>query len=242
MLAAGLLISLSLGMFVTLLFRQLGPELPVDRERFFDFLISSASFQGAGLLMIHFFLKQHEMTWREFLGLRGPRLSRAVLMGLGVVAVALPLIMGFNEVMRSLITRLHSEPETQPTMQILEISVSLGQRILFGFTAIVVAPVVEETLFRGIIYRAIQQRGYPGIALFGSSLLFGIIHGSMMTLLPLTALAIILALLYDRAGNLMAPIVAHSFFNTVNFFGYLYRQEIEHWWKQFRALVEAVLT
>lgn len=226
MLGAGLMISLSLSMLATLALRQLGPELPADRQRFFSFLISSVCFQGAGLVLAHFFLKQHDTTWAEFLGLKGPRLGRALLSAFLLVLVVLPVIVGLNELMRILITRLFSEPSAQPTMQILEISISLPQRIWFGFTAIVIAPLVEETLFRGILYRTIQQRGFPMLALFGSSLLFAAIHGSFMTLVPLTALAIIFALLYDRTANLIAPIFAHAVFNAVNFFGYLYREDV----------------
>jgi membrane protease YdiL (CAAX protease family) len=232
LLGSGLMISLSLGMLITLTMRQLAPDFTAAQERFFNFIVSSLSFQGTGLALTHFFLKHHEITWAEFLGLKGPGLKRALLIGAIVVVVALPVILTFNELMRVLIARLHEEPATQPTLQILEISVSLGQRILFGFTAIVVAPLIEEILFRGILYRAIQQRGFPKLALFGSALFFGVIHGSTMTLLPLSALAIILALLYDRTGNLMAPIFAHSLFNTVNFFGYLYRDQLAEWWKQ----------
>lgn len=232
LLGAGLMISLSLGMLAVLALRQFQPDLTAANLRFFSFLISMVSFQIAGLVLTHLFLQQHALRWREFLGLSGPRLGRALAAGLAVVVVALPLILGFNELMRVLITRWHSAPDLQPTMQVLELSVSVGQRICFGFTAIVLAPVVEEILFRGILYRTIQQRGFPRLALLGTSLLFGLIHGSLMTLLPLAALAAILALLYDRTQNLMAPIFAHSLFNAVNFFSYIFREELAQWWKQ----------
>ena len=227
----GLVFSFALGLIVIWLMKQLELGLTVDQERFCNFVVSSISFQGAGLVLTHFFLREHEVTWAEFLGLKGPNLRRALSLAVVVIVVSLPVILWFNEFMRDLITRLDRAPETQPTLQVLEISVSLGQRICFGFTAIVVAPVVEEILFRGILYRTVRDHGFPKLALFGSALLFGVIHGSLMTLLPLAALAIILALLYDRAGNLMAPIFAHALFNAVNFFGYLYRDQLTEWWK-----------
>jgi membrane protease YdiL (CAAX protease family) len=228
----GLMMSVLCGAVGAHALRRFGPELSIGDERFYTFLVGAVSFQGVGLILIHFFLRDHQLTWPDFLGFTGPRLGRSISLAFAIVVVALPLIVIFNELMRILITRLHEAPDMQPTMQALEISVSLGQRICFGFTAIVLAPIVEEILFRGILYRTIQQRGFPKLALFGSALLFGIIHGSVMTLLPLTALAIVLALLYERTQNLMAPIFAHSVFNAVNFFGYIYREDLTQWWKQ----------
>jgi membrane protease YdiL (CAAX protease family) len=233
LLGTGLMMSLSIGVLITLAARQFGPGFSAAQERFMMFVISSVSFQGAGLILTHFFLRQHQVTWTEFLGLKGPNLWRAMILGLAVTIVALPVILLLNEFFRIVITRFHGTPDTQPTMQVLELSVSLGQRIVFGITAMLLAPVVEEVLFRGILYRTIKQYGYPRLALLGTSLLFGAIHLNWMTLFPLAGLAVILALLYDRANNLMAPIVAHSLFNAVNFFSYIYREQLERWFKQF---------
>lgn len=231
-LAWGLAVSILMGILVMGAVRRFGPELGVSQERFLIFVVSTVSFQGGGLVLSYWFTSYHRLRWSEFIGLRGPRVTRALLLASSVVVLSLPVILAFNEMMRALITRLHSEPEMQPTMQILELSVSPVQRLCFGITAIILAPLVEEILFRGILYRFLQQRGFPTTALFGTALLFGMIHGSVMTLLPLAALAVILALLYDKTGNLLAPIFAHSVFNAVNFFSYLYREEITHWWKQ----------
>ena len=58
-------------------------------------------------------------------------------------------------------------------------------KILFGLLTIVLAPIAEEALFRGILYPSIKQTGHPRWALWGTSLLFGIMHFNMATLVPL---------------------------------------------------------
>ena len=229
LLGAGLMVSLSMGALANLALPRLFSDLTVTQQKFYGFLIGSVSLQFVGLALIHFFLRQHVMTWAEFLGLKRPGFGRAVALGVGVVAVALPLTLGLNKVCEILLTQLAGKVEAQPTMKILEISVSLPQRVYFGFTAIVLAPLLEEILFRAILYRGIKQRGYPRLALFGSALFFATIHFSLLTFVPLTVLAIILALLYDKADNLMAPIVAHSLFNAANFTLYLYQDEATRW-------------
>ena len=59
---------------------------------------------------------------------------------------------------------------------------------------------------------------HPRLALVLSSILFGLIHVNLMTFVPLTLFAVVLALLYERTGTLLAPMAAHAFFNAINFY------------------------
>jgi hypothetical protein len=222
-LGAGLMASLSLGLLASLGMHHFLPELPAADRKFYQFLISTICFQGVALALTHWLLQQHGVTWAMFLGLDQPRRWRALCLGLATGTLALPLALALNKLAELLITWTHKAPELQPTLQVLEVSLGPARRICFALAAIVVAPVVEEILFRGILYRAVRELGFPRTALYGSSLLFAAIHGSLMTLTPLFLLAIVLALLFDRAGSLLAPIAAHALFNAVNFFMFLLR-------------------
>src|SRR5437667_2016490 len=119
------MISLSLGMSLSELLRQLEPDFTLAQEKFYGFVVSSVSFQGAGLALAHFFLKQHELTWAEFLGLKGPNLRRATLFGVVTAALVIPLTLFLNKQAGRLITFFQGTPEIQPTMQVLQLSVSL---------------------------------------------------------------------------------------------------------------------
>ena len=229
MLGSGLMISLSIGMFATLALKNFVSGLTTTDERFYSFVIGSICFQLVGLILAHVFLRAHEVSWPEFLGLKLPNCGRAMLLGLGVAVLAVPVALVVNELSRIVVTSMTGSAEMQPTMKVLQVSVSLPQRILFGFTAIVLAPLIEEILFRGILYRTLQQVGYPRMGLYGSSILFGLIHSNLVTLLPLTCLALVFARLYDRTNNLMSSIAAHAVFNAVNFFSFIHQQEIERW-------------
>lgn len=72
-------------------------------------------------------------------------------------------------------------------------------------------------MFRGILYSAIKQIGYPRVAVIVTSLLFGVIHANVATLIPLAVLAVALVWAYEKTGNLLASITAHSVFNLINF-------------------------
>lgn len=84
----------------------------------------------------------------------------------------------------------------------------------------VMAPVAEEFLFRGYIFRALRNwRGvWPAAILSG--VLFGAIHiGSSPVgfIVPLAILGIGLALLYHWTGSLYLPVALHALNNSIAF-------------------------
>jgi len=217
MLGAGLMGSIAVGMVAVASLHALAPKLPVGTEKFLAFIISAVAFQGVTLGLTHVLLRMHQRSWREFLGLGKPDLSRAVLFGVATGALVLPGAYLLNELSGLILTYLQGDAELQTSVRVLQLSVTLGQRVCFAIAAIVLAPLCEEILFRGILYDLLKQFGWPRLGLAVSSLLFGLIHANAMTLVPLSFLAVVLALLYDQTRNLMAPIVAHAVFNLVNF-------------------------
>ncbi len=85
------------------------------------------------------------------------------------------------------------------------------------------APLAEETFFRGVVLNAWRREYGVGIALVGSSVLFGLVHfglnpieGLPLELPRLALLAVgglVLGILAVRTGSLIAPIAAHAAMN-----------------------------
>jgi membrane protease YdiL (CAAX protease family) len=234
LLVVGLMVCWCIGMLVAVILEHfLAPEA-VAQKSFYHFLVSTLSFHGAGVFLIWQFLRMHGMTWGEFLGLDRPHVKRAILFGAVVAILVLPIVLTFNMLSADLLEKaLGAKPEPQPTIKVLQTSISLGERICFGIAAILFAPVVEEALFRGIFYPFIKQRGYPRLALFLTSLVFGAFHGSLVTLVPLTLLAMVLVFVYEKTDKLIAPMITHAFFNSVNFFTFIYQDQVERWLHHF---------
>ena len=89
---------------------------------------------------------------------------------------------------------------------------------LFAFGAVVMAPIVEETLYRGLLLRALLRRVSPGAAVLGSAFIFAAVHwlgdpNALRSLPALAALGVVLALRAMRTGSLSAPILIHAGFN-----------------------------
>lgn len=83
------------------------------------------------------------------------------------------------------------------------------------FSVMVLAPVSEELVFRGVIYGALKARLNAVLSAIIVSILFATIHFSLPALLPIFFLSLLLIAVYERYGDLRASIIVHSLFNTL---------------------------
>jgi len=174
-------------------------------------IISSLSSHGAVIVLAGCVLREHGVGWAKGFGLRN-RLGRAVLVGVVAGGLLFPLARGLDNVLVLILERLPGlgvQPEVQQ-------AVSWPSRLALGVMAIVLAPVGEELLFRGILYPWIKQAGFPRLALWGTAILFAAIHANLVLFVPLLALALALTALYEWTDNVLASIVAHGVFNALN--------------------------
>jgi membrane protease YdiL (CAAX protease family) len=179
-------------------------------------LLGTLGFQGVAWLLMVFFFWQHQIGWREALGFRGPQLPRALLLAIPVVIILLPVALGLQQVSAVVLTKLGWQPEEQLAVTLLTGTKSWWMRVYLGAFAVVLAPVAEEFIFRGMLYPFVKQLGWPRLAWFGVSFAFALVHDDAATFVPLFVLALALTWLYEKTDNLLAPITAHSLFNAVN--------------------------
>lgn len=90
---------------------------------------------------------------------------------------------------------------------------------LVAFMATFTAPIVEEVIYRGILYSAFQRTFGVGVAIVAVTLLFALVHvpqyyPSYSTISLLLLLSLILTLVRVRTGNLWPCIVLHTIFNA----------------------------
>lgn len=79
----------------------------------------------------------------------------------------------------------------------------------------IITPIMEEYIFRGLVFKRLRNRLPVKRAIISSALFFGIYHGNMVQMLYGTLSGILLAYLYEKYGSLKAPILAHMLMNTV---------------------------
>lgn len=211
------LTSLFIGALILEVHRGLARKEGVEPNELVAALVTFLTFHVVGLVLIDSFVRAHGVTWREAFGFNSPRGGRDALLGALAAMIALPVCFALAWVSDRFFTRLGVPLEAQRVVQTLQASDAVWKMAYQGVLAILFAPVLEEIVFRGILYRTIKQHGFPRLALWGTSILFGAVHANLGTLLPLCFLGALLALVYDTSRNLLSSIVTHSLFNAVNF-------------------------
>ena len=186
-------------------------------ESFGIILVGTLCFQGATWLLIPFFLRQHQTGWREAFGFRGPKFKQALLTAVGFIIVVLPIVLLLQGASIHTLEKFGWPPEDQAAVKLLSGAKSALTTVYLGVFAIVIAPVAEEFIFRGMLFPFVKRLGFPKLAWLGVSFLFALIHLNVPTFAPLFVFALALTWLYEKSGNLLAPITAHALFNAANF-------------------------
>lgn len=89
------------------------------------------------------------------------------------------------------------------------------QLFVFFFAAVVAAPIVEESVFRGVMYSPFSRKiGHKG-AMFVTSLVWAIWHSHTKSIAALITMGMIFAYFYVKTRSLIPGIIAHSMTNLI---------------------------
>lgn len=179
-------------------------------------LLATLSFHGAAIVAGILFLKFHGISWREAAGGWQPDWARHAFLAATVLVVLLPEMFGLKILSELALEKLGWPTDDQAAVQLFLNVKSVGLKIYLVVFAVVIAPLAEELIFRGLIFSGLKQAGWTKTAWLGSSLLFAVVHGNAAVFLPLFVFALGLTWLYQRTEGLFAPVLAHSLFNALN--------------------------
>lgn len=97
---------------------------------------------------------------------------------------------------------------------------------LVGPVVVLVAPLGEEALFRGFLYRGLRRRFSVWPAALISGALFGLAHYQgldFFLIIPgLMVVGVVLAMVYERRQSLLASAAAHATFNLIGYLAILH--------------------
>jgi membrane protease YdiL (CAAX protease family) len=209
---AAQLLCFSAGILAVALLHKAGVHGFQHEGDFGNILLATLSFQGATWVLIPVLLRRHQIHWRDVFGLRRVDFFRV----LGWIVVVLIGTLAMEYVYEVIIKEIGWQPKSQTAVELLTGAPLWPTGIYLGFFTVVLAPVAEEFIFRGVLFPFVRQLGWPKLAWFGVSFLFALIHGSAAIFIPLFVLALALTWLYEKTGSLLAPIVVHSLFNAAN--------------------------
>lgn len=91
--------------------------------------------------------------------------------------------------------------------------------IVYAFLVIVIiAPIVEEIVFRGYLYGSLRPRMPWWVAAVVVSVLFGMVHGQINVAIDTFFLSMVICYLRDRTGAIWSGIFVHSLKNALAFY------------------------
>ena len=176
---------------------------------------AGAAFQAglaAGILLSrrHFRRRPPTLNSESAPRLRGMAIIRA---GIGTFLAALPIVTLANLPWIEALERFGFDTTKQPLVDLFARTDSVALIASMIALATFSAPIVEETIFRGGLFRFLRLRTPRWVALAVPAMVFGSVHGSLVAFLPLAVLGLIFALAYERTGSIGVPMIAHGLFN-----------------------------
>lgn len=188
-------------------------ELPEAGAMIIAVVVNTVIF-GAVIFGILTSLYARRIDWQECFGVRaaGPFgvLGRAVLL----LALAVPLVTGALMVSHLWLGSGGGGDE-QEIVRFFAGSKATGAKLAVALSAMVLAPVQEEFVFRGYLYPVLKRYGGPFLGLMINAALFAGIHLHAPSFAGLFVLAACLTLAYEWTGSLLVPMAMHALFNSI---------------------------
>lgn len=212
-------LSVTLGVTVAGMLHKTGVAGFHHDDDFGNILIATLTFQGVTWILIPIFLRLADARIRDAFGLNLWNFFRA----LGWAVIILIAALAFEYAYELTLQAIGWHPPSQTAVELLNNAPLWPTGIYLAFFAVVLAPVAEEFIFRGVLFTFVKNLGFPKTAWIVVSLLFALVHGDVGIFVPLFFLALLLTWLYEKTENLLAPIIAHALFNAVNLIGLIYQ-------------------
>ena len=162
------------------------------------------------LLVLWLMAFRRKQSFGEFTGLALP--SRKALM---VLAAAAGLAAAFWS---TIAVNMAPWPEELIENYVTESAALTSARPLLDFIAVVIAaPLVEELLFRGVIYRAFSQLVPAGLAVVFQGMLFASVHGTLIWMIYAFFMGCVLGYVRKRTDSIRPCILMHAVFNASSY-------------------------
>ncbi len=208
------LIFLSLGYIFAMAQSFLANIFPILHNDNFRMIFNTALMNIVGISVIMYFVvKKHGQNILA-LGLTVKEgISNIFSAIVGYVALA-PVFVGIMVVTFFVVKMIGYKPPVQPIVQIF---MEEKQTSILWFStlfAAIAGPVAEEIFFRGFMYTAIREKLGIGRAMVITSVVFSLLHAHIVGFLPILALGLLLAYLYEKTGSLVSSISVHIIHNV----------------------------
>lgn len=170
-------------------------------------ILSSVTVYGVGMPLIAFLVKRIERQELERHRLKVGHFLMAFMMCYAIVFIS-------NIIGLAMTSLIGSWKGSAVENNVSEV-VSGGSFLINFISMVIVAPIVEEYVFRKLIVDRTAKYG-QGVAVLCSGLMFGLFHGNLNQFAYAITLGCFFAFLYLRTGNIKITMLLHA---IINFMG-----------------------
>lgn len=114
-------------------------------------------------------------------------------------------------------------PDNPPIQQLLTTPEAV---LMFAVYAVAFAPLLEEVMFRGFLFRVLEQMAGPKVAVRTTAVVFGLLHvpqlwGSVAGMLVIFGVGYVLSEVRRRTDSLIPSLIVHTAYNGMIFAAFL---------------------
>lgn len=95
-------------------------------------------------------------------------------------------------------------------------SIYSGNKVVMVIAVALVGPILEELVFRGVLYNRLKDMFGVVVAVLGSAITFGVFHMNWVQGIYAGTLGLLLAFLYYKYKSIIAPIMMHVTCNSIS--------------------------
>lgn len=136
-----------------------------------------------------------------------------------VTAISLIVGTGISGVSYLWIILAQNIPTFQNSLSAMETvnkSIESGSGLELILTVVIVAPLIEELLFRGIVFRSMQKVFPVWVSIMLSTIMFGVYHMNLIQAVYATFMGIVAGIIYYKTNRLKYPIIVHAANNFID--------------------------
>ncbi len=180
-------------------------------------LIQSLTLHWMAVLFCFCWMKWRGLSWKRLFGSSMPgNLPRRFMQGVVAFLIGYPLAIAFTYLWQQGLRAYGLEVEPQQALTALAEAQLDWLWVYAVFVAVVLAPISEEIVFRGLLLPPLSRKLGIVTAVFTSSIIFSMIHFHLAAAGTLFVFSVILSVAYIYTSSLIVPIVMHAVFNLVN--------------------------
>lgn len=195
----------SLTAAVFLLFFPKGPEALLQSPWYFGYALLCALLPMSLCITLYLKLTERRLSARLY---RPTVCRRDFFAATGIGLAALPL----GAAAATLSDRLFDAAQTVSSTPLPK---TIPTLLIFGLTRLLIAPILEELFFRGLILERLRRFG-EGFAVFLSALTFALLHASAVHFLQALVMGLCFGIVSVRTGSCLSATVLHLLSNLLS--------------------------